>query len=172
VISPQTLISTLADVSSLKIDVPVPDRYANAVTVGTVLRCVKRSNLGTDTILATVYATEPTLEEATRTLRVRARLASGARAVPGTIVDVILQTAAASNALLVPTEAVQPGMKGSSVFVVNNGIAREVPVVLGGRTERRVHVLEGLRTGDTVATSGLLILKSGMPALATVSARQ
>jgi membrane fusion protein (multidrug efflux system) len=87
-------------------------------------------------------------------------------------VDVILQTAAASNALLVPTEAVQPGMKGSSVFVVNNGIAREVPVVLGGRTERRVHVLEGLRTGDTVATSGLLILKSGMPALATVSARQ
>lgn len=164
VVSPQTLLTTLSDVTSLKMDVSIPDRYAFTIRDGSTLRCVAHSNKGADTIQAQVYAQQPTLDQGTRTLRVRAHVPAKAAVVPGTIVDVILNTSAIPNAILIPTQAVQQGMKGASVFVLNGSRVREVNVELGGRTADKVHVLHGLTEGDTIATSGLLVLKNGMPA--------
>ncbi len=162
VITPQTLISTLADIRTLKIEVPIPDRYAKAVPIGSTLRFVARNRAGADTMVATVYAADPVADEATRSIRVRARCAGNASLVPGTIVDVMLQTSTSEKAMLIPSASIQPGMKGSSVFVVNNGVAREVDVHLGGRTPGKVHVLDAINPGDTIATSGLLVLKNGL----------
>lgn len=170
VIGPQTLLTTVADVRTLKVDVPVPDRYAYAVTPGTRLSCIVHTNVGADTVIAVVYASDPAADQNTRTLRVRARLTSAeAKVVPGTIVDVVVNTSTIPNAIMVPSEAIQQGMKGASVFVIEHGLSKEVPVLLGGRTADRVHVLSGLSAGDTVAISGLMVLKNGMPATALIS---
>jgi RND family efflux transporter MFP subunit len=52
--------------------------------------------------------------------------------------------------LLVPESAVVPGASGSSVFVVVDGRAKTVPVVLGAKRQGRVVVAEGLSGGEAV----------------------
>lgn len=162
VVSSQTKVTTIADVTSLKVDVSVPDRYAYAVHKGSTFRCVAHTNKESDTVMATVFAADPMVAQNTRSLKIRARLANNATIVPGTVVDVLLNTSVIPNAIMIPSQAVQQGMNGASVFVVRNGIANETPVVLGGRTANNVHVLAGVAPGDTVAVNGLLVLKQGM----------
>ena len=162
VISSQTKVTTLADVTSLKVDVSVPDRYAYSVHRGSTFRCVAHTNKESDTVMATVFAEEPVVSQNTRSLKIRARLSNNATIVPGTVVDVLLNTSVIPNAIMIPSQAVQQGMNGASVFVVKNGIANETSVVLGGRTANKVHVLSGIAAGDTVAVNGLLVLKQGM----------
>ncbi len=172
VVTTQSPIIKLADLRRLKLDVFVPDRYAQAVRIGGVLRCVIRHRLGTDTLNARVYAMDPSMESETRTLRVRCAIepqSSSGIVAAGAVAEVRLGTAKLDRALLVPSESVQQGMKGSSVYVINNGVAREQPVTLGSRTSDKVHVLTGLVDGDTIATSGLLALKNGSPVRAMVS---
>ncbi|KAB2893547.1 MAG: efflux RND transporter periplasmic adaptor subunit [Chlorobi bacterium] len=166
VVTPQTAIMKFADISTLKVDVSVPDRYAYAVGVGSVLMCSAPSRSGTDTVRARVYAVDPVVDADTRTLRVRAiieKRGSGNTLVPGTVVDVNVGTATYPKALLIPTEAIQPGMDGSSVFVVNGGKAALRAVQTGGRSTSLVQIVHGISAGDTVATSGLLALKDGFP---------
>lgn len=168
VVTPQSKITSLADVSSKKIDVAVPDRYAYAVHVGNTIRCVMHTNRGSDTVHATVFAEDPVVMQNTRSLKVRALIQGANDAVPGTVVDVLLNTAAIDAAIMVPSQSIQPGMNGATVFVIKDGVVQETPVVLGGRTADRVHVISGLMPGDVVATNGLLVLKQGMTVKADI----
>ncbi|HSI91011.1 MAG TPA: hypothetical protein VK927_07835, partial [Adhaeribacter sp.] len=52
---------------------------------------------------------------------------------------------------------------GKKVFVARSGKAKEVLIETGTRTEKEVLVTEGLATGDTVLTTGIMTLKEGMP---------
>lgn len=168
VVTPQTRLTSLADVSSLKVDISVPSRYSSSVHQGSSLQCVVQTHKGSDTVTATVFAEDPSVTQNTRTLRIRARIVGNHDVIPGSVVDVILHTSAIADAMMIPSQAIQQGMNGASVFVVKGGVVQEVPVTLGGRTADRVHVLSGLSAGDTVATNGLLVLKQGMTAHVTL----
>ena len=59
------------------------------------------------------------------------------------------------NAVVVPVEALVPDADGYKVFVVDKqgtALAREVKI--GGRTETKVEILEGLSGGETVVAKG------------------
>jgi RND family efflux transporter MFP subunit len=61
------------------------------------------------------------------------------------------------NAVVVPVEALVPGEEPGSykVFVVDaKGTALAHDVKVGGRTETKVEILEGLKGGETVVTQG------------------
>ena len=66
-----------------------------------------------------------------------------------------------SDALLVPSGAVIPGLTEKNVFVVREGRAVRRPVQTGVRTETSVQILDGLTPGDLVITSGLQQLRVG-----------
>ncbi|MEP6733577.1 MAG: efflux RND transporter periplasmic adaptor subunit [bacterium] len=62
-----------------------------------------------------------------------------------------------SNAVVVPVEALVPGEEPGSykVFVVDaKGTAIGHEVKVGGRTETKVEILEGLKGGETIVTQG------------------
>ena len=63
------------------------------------------------------------------------------------------------NALMVPTECVIPTLKGQKVFISKNGIATEVIVTIGVRTDDKIQIIDGVQAGDTVITTGLLSVK-------------
>lgn len=67
------------------------------------------------------------------------------------------------NVVQVPSEAIIPQMDGEQVYVYRNGVAELIRVRSGNRTERYVAIQEGVAVGDTVITSGVLQLRSGMP---------
>jgi len=170
-VTPQTLITTLVNSSKVKITFSVPEKYASQMKRDTKLEFTVAGDTKKHT--ATVYALESAVEVATRTLRVRA-LADNAegRLLPGTFADVLLPLDKTANAFLVPTEAIVPVQGGKKVFVSKNGKATEVSVVTTTRTDTDIVVLEGLKPGDTVITTGVLTLKPDAPVMVTVTPKK
>lgn len=167
-VSPTTLITTLRDISSVKIDFTVPERYAARMAPGD--RAEFRVQGSATTYSANVYALATGIDEATRTLRVRARAPNPDGAlVPGAFADVTVPLIE-REALTVPAFAVIPELKGHIVFVFDKGSAQPRAVEVGTRTADRLEILAGLQPGDTVITSALLQLKPGAPVrLSTVN---
>ena len=64
-----------------------------------------------------------------------------------------------STAIMIPTDAIVPVLKGKKVFVIKNGKAREVMVTTGLRTDQKVQITEGLKTGDSLIVTGIMALK-------------
>jgi membrane fusion protein (multidrug efflux system) len=75
------------------------------------------------------------------------------------------------DALLLPTQAVIPVLKGQTVLVRKNGVVHSVPVKIGVRTASSVQITSGLAAGDTVITTGLMQLRPGMPVNVDVQAQ-
>jgi membrane fusion protein (multidrug efflux system) len=95
-----------------------------------------------------------------RSIRVRARYDNpGNKLVPGMFVNVKVRSEASRNAIVIPAEALIPIMDGEKVYTSLGGRAIPHKVVSGYRTETRVEIRNGLKQGDTVLTTGLLMLR-------------
>lgn len=163
VITTNTLIAVLADEQQLKLECSIPERYASTVALGKSLSFRTR---GRDTMQgreAVIYAIDPAVEASTRTLKIRARCKDSRGLVAGMFADINLPLATVNDALLVPTEAIVPDLNGTKIFVQRGGVARPVFVETGGRTPTMVRISSGIAAGDTVLTTGLLLLKPGLP---------
>ena len=60
---------------------------------------------------------------------------------------------------MIPTQAVIPSERDKKVIIVKNRLAKFVTVKTGVRQASALEVLEGLKPGDTVVTTGLLFIK-------------
>jgi len=160
-ISPSTVIATLYNISPAKIEFAVPGRYSTQVAPGKKIRFTIESDL--QVYEGQVYAIEPRIDPATRTLKIRA-LAENRHGnlLPGQFVKVEVILESIANAILVPTEAVIPEQAGKKVFILENGKAKEVFIETGIRTANSLEVLSGLKANDTLLTTGILQLRQGM----------
>jgi membrane fusion protein (multidrug efflux system) len=68
-----------------------------------------------------------------------------------------------SDAILVPSESVIPELEGYKVFISKNGVIESRKVVIGQRTDTRVQLVEGVKPGELVLTTGVLQARDGMP---------
>ena len=157
-LAPGTPIVTIIQSNPIKIDFTVPEKYTANIRVGSPVTF----NLDGDLFnySAKVIALDPKVDESLRTLRIRA-LASNpvGKFVPGVFVKVKANLAANNKAVMIPTEAIVPVLKGKKVFIVRNGKAEEVMVTTGLRTDKKIQVLDGLQQGDSLITSGIMALK-------------
>lgn len=159
-VTPQTRIASLQDLDPMKVDFTVPERYAARIAVGQ--RVELRAAGFEERFAAEIYAVEPAVDAATRSLIVRARLPNpGRRLRPGGFADVAVVIAEVPAALSVPSVAVVPELGGKKVFVVEDGVAIARPVETGIRTDAEVEVTAGLAAGDRVIVSGLERVKAG-----------
>jgi membrane fusion protein, multidrug efflux system len=82
---------------------------------------------------------------------------------PGQFVQIALQLDELTNAVTVPSQAVQNGQNGAFVFVVKADKTVEVrPVKTGVTFKGDTAVLSGLNPGETVVTDGQLRLAPGV----------
>jgi RND family efflux transporter MFP subunit len=106
----------------------------------------------------TVASIGAAVDSASRSVQIRVRVTTPARALR--LGESVLGTIAVEtkpNAVVVPIEALVPGDAPGSyrVFVVDNtGTAHARDVKVGGRTETKAEVTEGLTGGETVVTQG------------------
>ncbi|CAG2533674.1 efflux RND transporter periplasmic adaptor subunit [Maribacter dokdonensis] len=161
-VTPLTPIAKLVNTSKLKITFSIPEKYASQVEIGTNLTfTTSDANISHE---ATVYAIEPEVEIATRTLKMRAIAEnSDGKIYPGTYANVLLPLESVDNALLVPSESLIPVQNGKRIFISEKGRAKEIDVEIGTRTGNEVRVLTGLKAGDTILTYGVMALKNGTP---------
>lgn len=161
-ITPSLLVAKLVNISNLKITFSIPEKYANQVKTNSNLSFTIAGS--TDKYLAKVYAIEPEIEIATRTLQIRALAENKeGKLLPGTFANVELPLDIIKDAVVIPTEAIVPVQNGKKVFVSNNGKAKEVMIETTTRTDASVLVLSGLKVGDTLITSGVMSLKEEAP---------
>lgn len=162
--SPTTVIAKLTKISPLKIDFSVPESYATDVMEGTPIMFRLES---ADGLLreyhAKVYAVESKVDEATRTLKVRATYPNANESIlPGRYTSVEITRREIKDALAIPSEALIPEMGKDIVYLYKDGIATPQEVIIGLRTEDKVQVIQGVSPGDTLITSGVMQLRTGM----------
>ena len=166
-VTPTLLVAKLVNSGQLKITFSIPEKYASQVKKNATIS-FKVS--GSDqSYSAKVYAIEPEVEIATRTLKIRALANnSDGKLFPGTFADVELPLDIIKDAVVIPTEAIIPIQNGKKVFVANKGMAKEVMVETATRTDASILVLSGLKAGDTILTSGVMSLKDESPIIVKI----
>jgi membrane fusion protein (multidrug efflux system) len=155
-----TRVATLQRLERLKVDFSVPEKYATRLRVGSRIH-VTVAGAG-DRFDGAIYAIDPRIDAATRTVLIRAVCPNPqSRLFPGAFASVSLTLGELDDAVLVPAIAVVPGLNAKNVFVVKDGKAELRAVVTGTRLEDRVQILAGLEPGEVVVTSGVLQLSPG-----------
>lgn len=159
-----TPVVKLTRISPLKIEFSIPESYASEVSNGTQIVFRMEGPDGREQeYKARVYAVESTVDMVTRTLKVRATYPNANEAIqPGRYLSVEVTKREIKDALAIPSEAVIPEMGKNIVYLYKNGVAQPTEIIIGLRTESRVQALEGLQEGDTVITTGVMQLRTGM----------
>ncbi|WP_369753715.1 efflux RND transporter periplasmic adaptor subunit [Flavobacterium sp. WC2409] len=166
-ITPTVLVAKLVNIGQLKITFSIPEKYANQIKNNTNLNFTVAGS--SDTYSAKVYAIEPAVEIATRTLQVRAITDNkDGKLLPGTFANVELPLDVIKDAIVVPSQAVIPVQNGKKVFISDMGKAKEIMVETATRTDASLLILSGLKAGDTVITTGVMALKNDAPVKVTV----
>lgn len=159
-VTTSTLIARLQNLSNLKIDFSIPQKYASLVKIGDEV--VFRLSGSDYQYKAKIYAIEPKIDPSTRTLKLRAICTANYKNLfPGAFANVEVNLKETEQAILIPTVAVVPELKGQSVYLFKGGVVSSKMVELGLREEKRVQVISGLTEGDTVITSGILQIRPG-----------
>ena len=161
-VTPITPIAKLVNTSQLKITFSIPEKYTSQVSIGSDLTfTTSDSKEGHN---AKIYAIEPEVEIATRTLKMRAIAENtDGKLYPGTYANVSLPLESIDDALMVPSESLIPVQNGKRIFIADQGKAKEIDVKIGARTGNEVRVISGLKAGDTILTYGVMSLKNGTP---------
>lgn len=160
-VSPTTLIANLKQTNPMKLDFSVPERYARQMRPGVKVGFTLEGD--TAAYSAEVFAVEPSVDVATRSIKVRARSQNpGGRLIPGAFAKVNVKLATIPDAMTIPAEALIPDIQGQKVMVMKGGKAQSVRVDIGIRTENTVQLISNVQPGDTVITSALLAVRDGM----------
>lgn len=159
-ITPQQIVTSIQQLNPVKIDFSIPERYAGLIKTGNTINF---STEGSDKkYRGTVYAFEPGIDASTRALRIRAKAENpGNKLLPGSFAKIELVLNKKQDALMVPSQAIIPILKGQQVFVCRNNKAVAVPVETGLRTETKVEILSGLHAGDSIIITGIMGLRPG-----------
>ncbi|MCX6292566.1 MAG: efflux RND transporter periplasmic adaptor subunit [Bacteroidetes bacterium] len=160
-VSPSQSIAWLQQIDPVKIDFSVPEKYGALVRKGD--KIIFTTAGLKDTLHGEVYAIQPRIDMATRTLQVRALSPNKeGKIIPGSFVKVELVLKEFNDAIMLPTEAIVPVLKGKNVFVYRNGKAEAQKIQTGIRTDAQIQVVDGVQPGDTIITTGLMQLRAGM----------
>lgn len=158
-VTPSTLITKLVSSNQVKISFSIPEKYATGVENNTTVNITMPNS--SESFSAKIYAIDPEIEIATRTLKVRAIADNPAnKLIAGTFATVELPLKNIKNAILVPTEAVIPIQNGKVVYIATNGKAKEMKIETLTRTAKDVVVTSGIKAGDTLVVSGVMAIKN------------
>jgi membrane fusion protein (multidrug efflux system) len=160
-VTPATRIASIQRVNPLKVDFGIPEKYAGQVAVGDIVQCTSEETKLQFT--GKVYGIEPRIDPTMGTLQLRALCDNRSeRVFPGAFVHIELRLKKITDALMVPTEAILPVLKGQVILLCKDGLVASVPVKTGIRTATSIQITEGLAAGDTVITTGIMQLRPGM----------
>ena len=152
-VSPGTVITTLDDTASMRLDLSVPESFLGTVTAGMKIRA--RSVAYPDRLFdGEVESLDSRVDPVTRMITARAVIPNGDGALkPGMFLTVRLIGGKRSS-LVIPEEALVPEGDRQYVFLVTEGLARRILVEVGRRRPGQVEILDGLIEGDQVIVEG------------------
>ncbi len=159
-VSNATVIATLDDIRTIKLDFSVPETFLTAVSEG--MRIVAQSVVFPDERFeGTVTGVDTRVDPVSRAVLVRAAIPNtDGRLKPGMFMTVDLQRDR-GDVLVAPEQAIVPEGSSQYVFVVTDGVVERRNVELGRRIPGYVVITAGLVPGEAVIVEGTQKVRDG-----------
>ncbi|MDY8109388.1 efflux RND transporter periplasmic adaptor subunit [Fulvimarina sp. 2208YS6-2-32] len=161
-IEPATIVSTLADLSSVEAEFALPERYFAMTREGQTVR-LEASPYPDRVFVGEVDFVSPGIEPASRSFDVRVLIENADRALAGGMfvdAQLVFDT---YRALTVRDEAVISEGSANYVYTAVGDEARRTDVTLGSSRQGRTEIVEGLDESARVVVTGWDTLSDGSP---------
>jgi membrane fusion protein (multidrug efflux system) len=159
-LSPNTAITSIDDISIIKLDFTVPETFIGTMTPGSKVIAKSVSFPGRQ-FEGTVRTVGSRVDPVTRAITVRAHIENDDRALrPGMLLTVEVVTAE-QMALVVPEGAVFQVQNRAYVYRVDGETVHQQEIEVGSRRFGVVEVSGGLEEGDLIVIEGIIKLREG-----------
>ena len=165
-INPGAPIVTLDDVSAIRVDFEVPDRYLASVREGQPITA-SIDAYGGEKIAGRIQKLDTRIDEKTRAITARAEFPNpNGRLKPGMMLRIGI---ARGQRQVVAAPEAAVSVQGASNFVyvlTKQGeatIAEQRPVLTGARQDGMVEIRDGLKAGERIVADGLNKIQPGQP---------
>ena len=160
-VKPGTTLMSIGVLAEVWVEAEVFERQAALVEIGMPVTMTLDYQPGREWEGKVDYI-YPSLNEKTRTLRVRLKFANVDTALrPNMFVQVVLHPTDDTETLIVPREAIiRTGHQQRVVLALGEGRFKSVAVTTGRIGEVHTEILDGVKAGDLVVTSAQFLLDS------------
>ena len=162
-VSPGTVITTLDDTSTMKVDFDVPEVFLAVLKPGLAVTAASAAYAG-ERFSGAVESVDSRVDPVTRSIKVRARLPNrDGKLRPGMFLTVHVSHDPLPG-LVVPEQALVPERGKTYVFVLADGSIARREVTIGRRTPGEVEITRGAAAGERVVTEGTQKVRDGSKA--------
>ncbi len=146
----------------MKVNFSIPETEAARLQTGQQIAITVEALPG-ENFIGTVYALDPQLDVAGRSVSLRATIPNPEnRLKPGFFAHIALKVEQKPAALVVPENAIIPQGNQSFIYRIDAGDQVSlIPATLGQRLKGEVEVVQGLAPGDEIVVSGQMKLHPG-----------
>lgn len=164
VVQPGTLLYTVVDPGSLRLEAAIPVEQLADVRIGLPVRFTV-SGYGAREFMGRVTRVSPVVDPVTRQVRIVASIPNAGRALVGGLQATGRLATSTRNGLVVPDAAIDERGAAPAVLRLKAGVTERVAVTLGARDEagELVEITSGLIAGDTVLVGAARGVPPGTP---------
>jgi len=168
-VNPGTVVATLQALDPIHMDFTVPQQMLQILKVGQPV-AIRVDAYPNETFSGEIATIDPKVEEATRSIAVRAVITnSDRRLLPGMFATADIQTGGEVSYITVPQTAVTFNPYGSVVYVVSEVtegettrlVANQNFVTTGETRGDQIAILSGIEPGTTIVSAGQFKLQNG-----------
>ena len=165
-VNPGAPIVTLDDLSAVRVDFQVPERYLAQVHEGQTITAAVDAYPG-ESITGRIAKIDTRVDERTRAVTARAEFPNPARRLkPGMLIRVGISRGV-RQALAAPESAISVQGQSAYVYVIRQmgerTMAEQRPIATGIRQNGFVELLDGVRPGERIVADGLNKIQPGQP---------
>jgi membrane fusion protein (multidrug efflux system) len=158
----KVVVTTLDDVSRIRLDFAVPETLISRIAVGATVEA-KSLAYPDRKFPGRVAVIDTRIDPVTRSAKLSAVIDNPEILLkPGMFMNVALKVAVRDAALIAPEEAVVAEGPRQIAFVVKDGKIERRAVIIGQRQEGVVEISEGLSEGDVIVVRGVQRVRNGM----------
>lgn len=155
-------IATISDISTIKLDFPVPETLLSAIRPAQTISA-RSAAWPEEPFRGTIANIDPVIDPNTRAVMVRARLPNPqGKLKPGMLLTVSIETAPRLGLSVPELAVIGEGDKRYVYVLGEDATVKRTEVRTGLRSGGRIEVLEGLQPGQRVVTEGVVKLSDGM----------
>jgi len=170
-VAPGTIVATLQDLSTMRVDFSLPEQDLPRLSVGQEIE-VRIEGLD-EAFTGELTGIDPRVDPTTRLVALRGAIANAdGKLTPGQFVRIRVKLPPEEGVIALPQTVLSTSLYGDYVYVVRPSdadpeqlVVAQVFVTPGRRSGGLVEIAEGVGTGDQVVTAGQNRLSNGQPAI-------
>lgn len=159
-VTTSTALTTLDDLSTMRVEFEVPERFADRVKEGEAITAAAQGMPGSK-FSGHITGIDSRIDDTTRTLRLQAELANEDYALKAGMAIIVSLDFPSEQELAVPSLSVQWDRRGSFVWKIVEGAARRAEIAILRRQAGLVVVKGDVAAGDKVVVEGVQRLRDG-----------